>query len=689
MLFYNLIFQYRLLPLNSENPLDIRNDEQGKIDKWKKVLHDMNGSLDFLCEDEDECNIFATHGESQKLYFHISCGEQEKSLLKVSSIITNLLIDEYDAVEAKMKSVSEISVEVFQAAIRKAENSGYIIGRTGWIFSDMGIDYFDNTYFKLSEILSSFDSLSLEMALKKAGELLAPSSFSEELHRIYSSENEKKFYGHPVHYKITAGSKESAHEMMKLLVSALYSNKRIPSIRINSIYNIHTNCYDEKDVLDLFERAKGTTVAIELSGIGDADTNYASAYEEVIEYLSDLVVQYKKNVLFIFIEISKTPGFSSNMMTRIGKKIDVIELVEGAGDRVQALEYLNRLADTSCYAKFKDQSMEEALPRDKECFMPWEIHECFQTWCNDSLKRSIYRAYDTRKEVIVEEKVQEKADAYGKLQAMIGLREVKEIVDQILASYQMQKARKELGLKSETFSCHMLFTGNPGSAKTTVARLLASILKAEGILPSGAFVECGRSDLVGKYVGWTAKTVASKFEQARGGVLFIDEAYALVDDANSFGDEAINTIVQEMENNRDSVIVIFAGYPEKMMDFLDKNEGLRSRIAFHIDFPDYNAEELTEIIKLMAREKGYQIDIEIEKKCMDIFRDACCQPEFGNGRYARNLLEQAIMKQSMRIFKENKGKTLDKKTLMAMDVSDFEVNVIPKKEEKPVIGFVI
>ena len=125
----------------------------------------------------------------------------------------------------------------------------------------------------------------------------------------------------------------------------------------------------------------------------------------------------------------------------------------------------------------------------------------------------------------------------------------------------------------------MIFTGNPGSAKTTVARLLSQILKKEGILDSGRFVEVGRADLIARYVGWTAKTVCEKFREAAGGVLFIDEAYSLVDDSNTFGDEAINTIVQEMENHRDDVIVIFAGYPEKMKVFLEKNEGLRSRIS--------------------------------------------------------------------------------------------------------------
>ena len=171
---------------------------------------------------------------------------------------------------------------------------------------------------------------------------------------------------------------------------------------------------------------------------------------------------------------------------------------------------------------------------------------------------------------------------------MTGLNNVKSLADRILAFYRLEKKREKFGIESCDISRHMIFTGNPGCAKTTVARLIAEILSEEQILETGAFVECGRSDLVGRYVGWTAKCVKRKFREAKGGVLFIDEAYSLLDDSHSFGDEAINTIVQEMENMRKEVIVIFAGYPVPMNDFLERNEGLNSRIAFHVSFDDYS-----------------------------------------------------------------------------------------------------
>ena len=175
---------------------------------------------------------------------------------------------------------------------------------------------------------------------------------------------------------------------------------------------------------------------------------------------------------------------------------------------------------------------------------------------------------------------------------------------------------------------------------------------------------------------------------ARGGVLFIDEAYSLVDDSHSFGDEAINTIVQEMENHRNDTVVIFAGYPDKMEDFLARNEGLRSRIAFHLEFPDYDGDELYRILELMVHKRGLKLGKGAEDVCREILDGACSVPDFGNGRYVRNLIEKAQMSQSHRIVREYKGKKIGKtvvKTLMPEDFEPGEVRT--KKPEKRQIGF--
>ena len=240
--------------------------------------------------------------------------------------------------------------------------------------------------------------------------------------------------------------------------------------------------------------------------------------------------------------------------------------------------------------------------------------------------------------------------ARKELDDMIGLTSVKEVIRKAIANYKLNKICSERGISRGNVSLHMVFTGNPGTAKTTVARLFAEIMKDERILSTGNFVEVGRADLVGQFVGHTAPLVKKKFKEAQGGVLFIDEAYALCDrNDNSFGDEAINTLVQEMENHRDDVIVIFAGYPGPMQRFLEKNPGMQSRIAFHVDFEDYTTEELIDITKLMVSNKQMKITDEALDKLRINYEIARVQDDYGNGRYVRKVLEEAEMNLSERL----------------------------------------
>jgi SpoVK/Ycf46/Vps4 family AAA+-type ATPase len=234
---------------------------------------------------------------------------------------------------------------------------------------------------------------------------------------------------------------------------------------------------------------------------------------------------------------------------------------------------------------------------------------------------------------------------------------------------------------------HMIFTGNPGTAKTTVARLFARIMRENGLLSKGHLVEVGRGDLVGKYVGWTAPTVQAKFKAAKGGVLFIDEAYSLVDDRDgSYGDEAINTIVQEMENHREDVVVIFAGYPDKMESFLQKNPGLRSRIAFHVPFADYSTEELCEIARHIGRAKGMNIDDGAIGKLKILFDTARLQGDFGNGRYVRNVFEQAKMNQASRLMERDLD-TISDREISTITEEDIVIPLATKVNAPIKIGF--
>lgn len=272
----------------------------------------------------------------------------------------------------------------------------------------------------------------------------------------------------------------------------------------------------------------------------------------------------------------------------------------------------------------------------------------------------------------IKEERKEIGAAKKELDEMIGLSSAKAIIRKALASFKMNKLYVDKGIHKERPTMHMVFTGNPGTAKTTVARLVADILRDEKILPSGQFVEVGRADLVGRYVGETAPLVKKKFREAQGGVLFIDEAYALCDDTrHGYGDEAINTIIQEMENHRKDVVVIFAGYPKQMQKFLERNPGMASRVAFQVEFDDYSTEELCDIANLMLKKKGLRITEEAMDKLKASCEIAKKQVDYGNGRYVRKLLEEAEMNLAERLSEEEQSK-LDVDTITLIEACDIE-----------------
>ena len=243
----------------------------------------------------------------------------------------------------------------------------------------------------------------------------------------------------------------------------------------------------------------------------------------------------------------------------------------------------------------------------------------------------------------------------AEINELVGLAPVKEYVFGLADNLQVQQRRAAAGLKTASLSMHMIFTGNPGTGKTTIARLVARYLKAIGALKGGQLVEVTRADLVGRYTGHTAPLTNSVIESALGGVLFIDEAYSLYrGEQDSFGLEAIDTLVKGMEDHRDDLVVILAGYTKEMETFLTANSGLASRFPNRIEFPDYTAVELLQITQVLARNKGYTL------------AEACTDPLLGyyarwqeadartagNGRLARNTLEKAIFHQSRRLVAE-------------------------------------
>jgi len=261
----------------------------------------------------------------------------------------------------------------------------------------------------------------------------------------------------------------------------------------------------------------------------------------------------------------------------------------------------------------------------------------------------------------------------AELANIVGLTEIKEYILSLEEYYATQRKRKEAGLKASEVSKHMIFTGNPGTGKTTIARVVSRYLKAIGVLSGGQLVEVSRADLVGKYVGHTAPLTNQVLQSAIGGVLFIDEAYSLYrgkDD--SFGLEAIDTLVKGIEDNRDNLIVILAGYSNEMEEFLTSNSGLKSRFPNVINFPDYTGQELLDISVIIAKSKGYVIDEGAKTNLLAYYNavQAVRAKDAGNGRLVRNKIEDAILNQSKRLAKETES------DLSLLVSEDFELDDI-------------
>ncbi len=657
-----------------------------------KILAECNDLLQGYIEVRKTFQAFLYRCKEGIFYGIAMIQEFQHPLDTISKEMTRFFTQTYGIDHIQISSAKEIRGLDVTRCQSTAYNRDMISPSMDSYLDDMGFDYMidiikGRTCFKAEEVVDPrlHQSITLEEVLKEARNILVGPSMMEELDRIYSKENSRHFLAHPVHYKVVASSMQAAEKMIRLLVQALRVNGRLCGDRVTTITNIEESCDGSASLENLLAHADGSSVILQMTG-NDPNTPFAEGYTAVVEYLSDLIGKYRHKTLFFFVELTDRPGFATQLVNLMAGDLDLIEIKEGDTEDIQVVaEYMKEMAEKDEIDEAPDFTT--ILP-EQPLYALEDIYKYYNKWKKTFLRNDVYKAYRTV-DVVKQTLERQKGTNYQTIQNMVGLTEAKEMMKDIIAFYNVEQLRTKMGIRTRTTARHMCFTGNPGTAKTTMARLIAGTLREKGMLQTGRFVECGRKDLVGKYVGWTADIVAKKFKQATGGVLFIDEAYALAQDPGHYGGEAINTIVQEMENHRDNVIVIFAGYPDKMKTFLETNEGLRSRIAFHLDFPDYTADEMDGILALMAKEYEYNLSKKAKDKAHDLFAKVVTQKDFGNGRYVRNVLEHAMLNQAGRLtrLQQEKGE-LTKRQVKTLEADDFTDEFGMKTEDwKPKFGF--
>ena len=654
------------------------NNEKGNENEFKKS-NKKEEARKILSKTED----FNKTNNVKYCFLADMCGEElTLGVIATKTIDVNKFATEYLkflGISAKINCWSEITFGNIENLINHASRS-YIDDEFD-IFERFGIQSLSNSRVLFGENIIEFANK--ETQIKNASNLYMSKSLLPELERIYEGSKYIHSTGHPVHYIFETDNKDTRRENYRILLDALYTNSRIKSSRYTFINVSPDSSHTNFTLEALYKLAHDGAIIIRYSNIdSDDDSSVASIDDCMIETICEFAKRYRNKVLTVLCLPRESKQIKAKFYEFLAN-MSFIEISEDLLDYEDSKKFLKKLASENHIRT--DKNLFAKLTTENS-YLTDDLYPIFDEWYNQKLKVTVYPQYKdvntVQKEAI---RSKPRGSAYDELMEMVGLTEAKQVIKKAINYYKMQKLYEEKGVKNDATSMHMIFTGNPGTAKTSAARIFARIMKENNILSRGHLVEVGRSDLVGKYVGWTAKTVQAKFKQAAGGVLFIDEAYSLVERDGSFGDEAINTIVQEMENHRADVVVIFAGYPDKMESFLQKNPGLRSRIAFNVSFADYNSEELCKIAELISKKNGMKIENAAYEKLEKAFAVAKSDADFGNGRYVRNIFEQAKMNQASRLLEKDLDniRTDDVITITVDDIVIPE----PKKFEKRHIGF--
>ena len=631
------------------------------------VKQDLIAYNDF-CEEQqdDEIFLFMVQDERDKLVFDVIFKKSLDNLKIIDDIAKNFVAKLGKSFDFINKN--EITYNTLNHDLHQADHEEFI-ENINEIKTKFDIDYAFHKCF--DEYIISEKNFAKNEVLELCDKYVLNNEIKEEIERIYTPRKENTF-GVPVHYILNMDEK-TGHDAIEVLINALHSNGRMLRDKYTVLYPSRLRCRDMDlwfEILSVFKINDGGVVVI-TSNMEVSETDHFSRDMEVLEKICQVCKIASKETTIIF-QLSSIKAGQKNYIKNELSRLTFIEIQDTALQNEMAKNFLIKLANK--YNIAETQSLLDLVEINK-LYEIYELEEVFKNWHKNYIQTIQFPQYSMflKEEKHIEEKFSQN-DGYMELNSLIGLDDVKKIMTDFINYSKLQQAYQHEKMKIMQFSRHMCFIGNPGTAKTTVARIIAQIMKEENLLSTGRLIEVGRADIVSKFVGGTAPKVKELFKQAIGNVLFIDEAYSLCDGKDGlYGDEALNTIVQELENNREDTVVIFAGYKKEMQKFLDKNSGLRSRIAFEVEFPNYSEDELIEIAKLYAK----KMDVDISQ-CLDKIREIVKNNKddrnFGNGRFIRRLLEKARMKQATRLVNNNLLYTSKMRELLPEDIEMPVVN---------------
>ncbi len=671
MLFYEMDYQIDK-PLYTEEKKDVRAEKRRLVNIINRQEHTVSKTMRFDIVETNDYNIFIT--------VFISDENKDDEREKAKEFLASLGVS-----GVRLLSLREITIRSYIENIETANSNGFV-DNPRLLLSKVdenirGYQY--DTSFK-EQIVS--ETLTREEALERARKLCCIPDLEDEIERIFKGAASLSPFAHPVQYVVFCDSENARRKVRELLVASLYSVGRLRSRRIcfvgsDSLDDEDCDSFDGEEEASLYDVQRGSTLIFRAPYISYSDGMRKDRDDGVREVCKS-ILKYHQNTLTI-IELKKKSVETFENIKEALPGIRFVVLKERMIDAKKAKRTLKSRASSD---GIKECKALLSLVDEKTDYYYDDLDKLYSSWFDTRLCQEVYPQY---KELVVGKSAlprKVKGSAYGDLEKLIGLESAKKVIRSAIDYNKARKIFSDNGIEDETMCRHMVFTGNPGSAKTTVARLFAQIMKDNGILPNGNLIEVGRADIVDRYVGGTAPRVKNLFERAEGNVLFIDEAYSLYDgDRGLYGDEAVNTIVQEMENHRADTVVIFAGYRDKMETFLNSNPGLKSRIAFHVNFDDYSEDELWRILNLFVEKGGMTMERGVEEKVRPIFREASTHQNFGNGRFVRNLYEKARRNQASRVVNMDEEHR-DRKALTLLISDDFEA-LGDYTEKDRIIGF--